>query len=117
MLLRLGFKVSDIDIAVIITFDHDNLHACHDCTRWIRSVRGFRDQADRSTGISIAQVITSDGQHPRVFALRASIRLQRYCRKPSDLSNRILEFLEHLEIALGLLLRCKWMKVAELWPR
>ena len=69
MRLRLCLQVLKIDIAVVIAFDDDDLHARHRGRGRVRAVRRLRDQADVAVAFATRFVIARDRQKPGKFAL------------------------------------------------
>ena len=69
MRLRLCLQVLKIDIAVVIAFDDDDLHAGHRGRGRVGAVRRLRDQADVAVALTTRFVIARDGQEPGELAL------------------------------------------------
>jgi hypothetical protein len=71
----LGLEVGDVDVAVVVAIDDDDLHVAHLRGRRVGAVRRFRDQADVAVAFAAAGVVAGDGDQAGVFALRAGVRL------------------------------------------
>jgi hypothetical protein len=117
VLRSLGFEVGEIDVAVVVAGDDDNLHADHLRRRGIGAVRRRRDQADVAVRFVAARVISLDREQPRVFALRAGVGLQRHRRITGDRAEHPLEIRAQLAVAFDLVRRRERMQLAELGPR
>ena len=76
--VRLGFRLQilDIDIAVIIAFHDDDLHAGHRGRGRVGAVRRLRDQADIAMPLAARFMVARDRQQAGELTLRAGIRLQ-----------------------------------------
>ena len=118
MLPGLAPEIREIDVAVLVAFHHDDLHAGHLRARRVRAVRRARDQAHVAFALAAARVIGADREQPGVLALRARVRLQRdgvvagacgqHLRSSSPSSSRV---------AFDLLRRGERVDPAELGPR
>ena len=69
--LGLGTEIGDVDIAIGIRSNHNNLMANHLCGGWVGSMGGCGDQADIAMRLPIGCVVFADGQQAGIFTLRA----------------------------------------------
>jgi hypothetical protein len=75
VLRGLGLEVGDFDVPLCVAGHGHDLEAGDGRAGRVRPVRGDRDQADVTLALSAARVIGGDDKQPRVFTLRARVRL------------------------------------------
>ncbi|KGS64740.1 hypothetical protein X979_6101 [Burkholderia pseudomallei MSHR7527] len=117
MRVGLRLQVGDVDVALRVARDHHDLHAGHVRRRRVRAVRGRRNQADIAVAFAARFVIRMDDEQARVLALRAGVRLQRHGRVARCRDEHLLELVDHLAIADGLLGGRERVDPAEFGPR
>ena len=74
------------------------------------------NEADIALALATGQVIGANGQQASVLTLRAGVGLEGGGRKAGDLAQRLLQALEHLAVALGLIQRDEGVQVAKAGP-
>ncbi|MCY1368933.1 hypothetical protein D9M69_559460 [compost metagenome] len=77
---------------------------------------GRRNQANVAISLPTTGVIRTDGEQPRVFALRAGIGLQRHSVVTGCRAEHLLQLLDQLLISLGLFGWRERMQGAKLGP-
>ena len=114
---RFRFEVGEIDVAVLVTGDDDDLEAHHMGGGGIRSVRRCRDQAHVAMALAATPVVRLDCQKSRELTLRAGVGLQRNRSVPGDRAEHPLEISRELQVTRDLIRRRERMHVRELGPR
>ena len=114
--IRFGAKVDDVDVALIVAFDHDHRQSRHDRTRRVGAVRRARDQADCAVALPLCFVPATDHKQAGIFALRARVRLERYGGKPCRLGQTLFEAVDQLLIARRLVERRKGVHARKAGP-
>src|SRR5204862_1133005 len=71
----LGLEIGDVDVAVLVSLDHDDLHPRHDRARRVSAVGRLRDQAGGAMRLAAMLVIRADDEQSRKLSLRSGIRL------------------------------------------
>ena len=99
-LVGLGAQVLDVDAAVGVGADLDDLVAGHRHRRGVGPVRGVGGE-DLGALLAVVGVEGLGQQHARQLAVRARAGLQRDVRQPGDLGQRALEVPHQLQGALG----------------
>ena len=89
-------EVVEVDVAVVVARDDDDVDAGHDRARRVGAVRRRRDEAHGALEVAAAAVVRADREQPRVLALRARVRLQRHRVVAGDLAQPLLEIGEQL---------------------
>ena len=110
--MRLGLapQIVQVDVPRRVAPDHHHLHARHLGARGVGPVGGGRNQAYVAMPLAPALVVLADDQQARVLALRSRIGLQRNRIEAGQLAEPVLELLEELLVALGLIEGAKgWM--------
>ena len=92
-------QVVDVDAAVLVGADLDDLVAAHRHRRRVRPVRGV-GREDLRPVVAAVLVVGARQQHAGQLAVRAGARLQRHVRQPRDLGQRPLELVHQLQRAL-----------------
>ncbi len=116
MLLGLGLKIVQIDVAVLIAGHDDHLHSSHLRSGRIGAVSRGRNQADVAPAFASVGVIGANRHHAGVFALRTGVGLERYRIVASAGHQHFFQRREQFRIALGLIGWCERMQVSELRP-
>ena len=98
----LRLEVGEVDVAVVVAGDDDDLHAGHLRRRGIGAVRGRRDQADVAMRLAARSRDTRWMiEQARVLALRAGVGLQRHRGVAGGRAQHPLELVDHLAIAVA----------------
>mmetsp|Transcript_2617 Transcript_2617/g.7893 ORF Transcript_2617/g.7893 Transcript_2617/m.7893 type:complete len:987 (-) Transcript_2617:315-3275(-) len=116
MLYGLGANLLDVDVALGVDADRDNLHACHDGGGRVGSVGRNGDDADVPVSVIAGPMVLPDGHETGVLTGGPAIGLQGDGIKAGDGGKLSGKVLEHLLVSLGLI---KWhvrMEVGELGP-
>ena len=113
---RFFAEILQVDITVGGGFHHHNLHPRHLRRGRVGAMRRDRDQTDIALMIAPRPVIGRDGQEPRIFPLRARIRLQRKRLIAGDFTELFRQIPDRLMIALGLIMRRERVQRAEFRP-
>ena len=90
----LALEIGDVDVAVGVAGDGDDLHAGHDGAGGIGAVRGGGNQADVAMALAARFVIGADDEQAGVFALRAGVGLERNAGEAGDFREPVFEMLE-----------------------
>ena len=117
MLGGLGAEVDNIDISVGITGNRYHRKARDHGAGRICAMRRDGNQADLPMRLATGLVVGADDQKPRILSLRASVGLQRGCRKARNLSEPVAELVHHRQVALRLIARREGMNRGPLRPR
>ena len=102
MALKLGAEVTEVDVALVIAGDGDDLETDHDGAGGVGAVGGGGDKADVTVALIVGEMVTADGEKAGVFALRASIGLERDGVEAGAFGQPGLQLGEELTVALGL---------------
>ena len=113
----LGGEIGDIDVAVGVTGDGDDLEAAHRGAGGIGAVRAGRDEADIALTLATRLVVGSDDEEAGVFALGAGVGLERHRGKAGDFAEPGFKVLEKLGVTARLGGGRERMQFAELGPR
>jgi hypothetical protein len=113
---RLRLEVGHVDIAVGVAGDDDDAHPGHLRGRWIRAVRGGRDEAHIAMPFAATCVIGLDHEQTRVLALGAGIGLQRHGGVARRHAQHVFEIGDDRGVAFGLVGRGKRMQGPEFRP-
>ena len=116
VLRRLGAQIIDVDIAARVAGDHHDLHAGHAGGGRIGAVRRGGDQTHLAMRLIARGMIAADRQQPRIFALRAGIRLQRDRVITCDVAQPFFQPRKQRVIASRLPARCERMQAGEFRP-
>ena len=106
-------QVGDVDIAVGVAGDGDDLHAGHDRAGRIGAVGGDGNEANAAGFLSARLMIGANGQQPGVFALRAGVGLKRDGGHAGDFRQPCLELPEQRLVAARLVGRREGMEPAD----
>ncbi len=87
---RLGAEILDVDVAVCVGPDLDELVAGHRHRRGVGAVRGVGRQ-HLGAMLAAILVVGARQQHPGKLAVGAGARLQRHVRQSRDLTERMLQ--------------------------
>ena len=102
VVVGLRAQVVDVDAAVLVGADLDDLVAAHRHRRRVGAVRGVRGEDLRAL-LAAVLVVGAGEQHAGELAVRAGGRLQRDVRQAGDLAQRALQLVHQLQRALGAL--------------
>ena len=91
MQFGLGTQVVEVDVALSVAGNDDDLHPRHRRARGVRAVRRDRDQADVAPPFASRLVVGPDDEEAGVLALRSGIRHQRYSGKSGDFGELLFE--------------------------
>ena len=75
MRFYLAIKIFKVDVTVVITGDHDNLHAAHLCAGRICAMCRLRYQTNITMIIAATFMVALYCQQPRILTLASGIRL------------------------------------------
>ena len=114
--LSLGLEVGDIDVAVVVAIDDDDLHVAHLGGGRVGAVRRFRDQADLAVRFTAAGVVAGNRHQAGVFALGAGVRLHADGVEAGHRLQPFGEAGDHFVVAGDLLARGKRVDAAEFRP-
>ena len=117
MLGGLGAEVGNIHVSVGVAGNRHNLEARDHGAGRIGAMRRDRNQANLPMRLATGLVVGADDQKPRILSLRASVGLQRGCRKARNLSEPVAELVHHRQVALRLIARREGMNRGPLRPR
>mmetsp|Transcript_13 Transcript_13/g.24 ORF Transcript_13/g.24 Transcript_13/m.24 type:complete len:254 (+) Transcript_13:782-1543(+) len=117
VLLRLGLQVININVSHFVALDHDDLHTAHGCTRRVGSMGGHGNQTHIPVALSSTRVVGADAQESGVFSLGPRVRLRRHRREACDLSQILVQVVDHVHITLCLVYWLERMHVRHRWPR
>ena len=117
MLGRLLLQVGQIDVAALIARHDNDLHAGHLRRCGVRTVRRRWDQAHVAVRFTAAGVVGVNDQQTGVLTLRTCVRLQAHGRVAGGGAQHLLELVDHLAVADGLVGRRERVDVRELGPR
>ena len=92
--------------------DHDP-HPGHHRRRRVGAVRTRRDQADVTLVVARGAVVRADGEQPGELALRPGVRLDRHLCVPGDLGQPVLQGVDQLQVAGGVVGRREGVQVGE----
>ena len=94
--MRRGFsaEISNVDVALCITSDGDDLEARHNGAGGIRAVRRDGNQTNIAVMLAALFLVLANDQQPGIFALRTGIRLQGNRRETRDLRQPRFQLLE-----------------------
>ena len=112
----LGLEVGDIDVAVLIAIDDDDLHVGHLGRRRVGAMRRFRDQADIAMAVATAGVVARNGDQAGVFALGTGVRLHADGVEAGDGLQPVSQAGDHFQITCGLIARGEGVQTAEFRP-
>ena len=116
-LIDLRLQVVEVDVAVGIGGDDDDVHARHHRARRVRAVRTRRNEADRALLLTDRAVVGADREQTGELALTAGIGLDAHRVVAGDLREPRLELGDHLAVSDGLVVWCERVEVGELRPR
>ena len=102
VLLGLGPQVGQLDVALLVAGDGDDLQAGDDRAAGVGAVGGDGDEADVAVALAAGLVVGADGEQAGVFALRAGVGLERHGGEAGDLGEPGFQVLEELLVACGL---------------
>ena len=102
MLFGFRLEVGDVDVALRVGPDDDDLHARHHGAGRIRPVGRLGNQARRAMAFAPMLVIRANHEQSGEFSLRSRVGLQRYFREAGDLREPLLELAEQRRVSLGL---------------
>ena len=115
--LALAGEISEINVAVGVAGNYDNLHACHYGAGGVGSVCARRNQAHGALQVAATAVIGANRQETGEFSLAAGIRLQADGVIAGDLAQITLEFVNQLQVAGDIFERGVRVDVCEVGPR
>ena len=76
MLSSLVAQVGEVDVAVFVAGNDDNLHTAHGSTGGIGAVGATGDKTDVPLFVAVLPVVGANDQQARVFTLLTSVGLQ-----------------------------------------
>ena len=71
-------QVINVDVALLITGDHNDLHTRQDGAGRVGAVSARRNQADVAVSITAGEVVAANRKQARVFTLASRVGLQRH---------------------------------------
>lgn len=98
----LGPEVLDVDVTLGVALHDHHLHARQDRGRRVRTVSGHGDDAHVAVAITAAAVVPADAQEPGVLALGPGVGLAGAGREAGDLSEVVVQAIDHLLVSLAL---------------
>ncbi len=113
VLLGLGFQVVDVDVAVDVAGDRDDLHAGHGRRGGVGAVRRCRDQDHVAVALAAALVPCADYHKAGVLACGARVGHQRAAREAGNGGQITLQRGYQLAVALGLVGRHERVHILE----
>ena len=113
----LGGEVGDVDVAVGVAGDGDDLEAAHGGAGGIGAVGAGGDEADVAVALVAGFMIRADDQEAGILALRAGVGLEGDGGEAGDLGEPRLEVAEKFRVAARLLGGGERVEFAELGPR
>ena len=116
MFLGLRPEVAHIDVTLVVRPNHHHLHPGHYGAGRVRAVSRSGDQTDVTMRPSSRLMVRVDGQEPGELSLRSGVRLQGNPGESGNFRQIPFQFLEHLPVPCGLILRGEGMQPAELPP-
>ena len=116
MAFGLGLEIGEIDVALIVAVDNDNLEAGHLRRGRVGAVRRAGNQTDVAVPLTAAGVIATDGDDAGVLPLRARIRLQADGVETGDDLQPLFQAGDHLQITLRLIERGERVNPGEFRP-
>ena len=114
---RFRLKIGDVDVAIRIAGDGDDLVAAHRGARGIGAVGAGRDEANVAMTFVARFVVRADDEEAGVFALRAGVGLERDGGEPGDFGEPLLKILKEARVTFRLFGGCEGMHPAEFGPR
>ncbi len=102
MLIEAGAEVVEVDVAVVVTGDGDDLETDHDGAGGVGAVGGGGDEADVAVALTVGVVIGADGEEAGEFALGAGVGLERDGVEAGAFGEPGFELGEEGAVALGL---------------
>ena len=114
--VQLGAQVAGVDGAVRAALDHGHAQPGEHRAGRVRAVGGLGDQAHVAPGLAAGGVVVPDREQPGELALRPGVGLQRYRVVSGDLGQGVLQPVDQLQVARGLLVRGERVQLGELRP-
>ena len=116
VLFGLGLEVGDIDVAVFVAGDGDDVETAHLRRGRVGAVCRFGNQADVALPFTPAFKVTADGDDTGVFALRAGIGLHADGVHAGDGFQPVFELADHFQMTGGLIDRREGVQVGQFRP-
>ena len=116
VLVDLLGQVRQVDGAVGKVVHLHHCHAVHGGRGGVRAVRRARDQADLTLALADAVEVLANGQQAGELAVRAGERLEAHLLEAGDGGEHLIEVVDDLQVALGVLAGRVGVHVGELGP-
>ena len=91
-----------VDVAVVVAADEHDVEAAHRRRSGVGAVGGGGDDHHAAAGAVVGVEVAADGHQAGVFTRGAAVGLQRAAGEARDHGQVVLEFVDHLQGALGL---------------
>ena len=105
-----------VDVAVVVAADEHDVEAAHRRRSGVGTVGGGGDDHHAAAGAVVGVEVAADGHQAGVFTRGAAVGLQRAAGEARDHGQVVLEFVDHLQGALGLVGGGVRVQVAEFAP-
>src|SRR5690554_238265 len=105
VLFGFGTQVVKINVALVVAFHHHHFHLRHGGRGGVGAVGGAGNQAYIAMPFTLGGLVAANGHQPNVFALGAGVGLHREVVVAGDFHQEGGQFVDHLHVADGLILR------------
>ena len=112
-----GAEVGQVDVALTIAADGNDLITGHDGAGGIGAVGTGRDEADFAVALPARLVVAANGEEAGVFALRPGVGLEADGGQAGDLAEPFFQLVRHDAVTFGLHGGREGVDLAELGPR